>query len=479
MNRRNPAVLASLAFGLCLATAVAASAPGAPTAPYSASDLVTAAALRDSAARDNEAYRLVESLTTEVGPRLSGSDGDRAAVAWAVRELKRLGFAHVTAQPVMVPHWIRGVASAEVLGQPGHDLVVAALGGSVGTPESGITAPIVRFADLAALKAAAPGSLAGKIAYVAKSMPRSRDGHGYGETVDGRVDGPAVASARGAVGFLLRSVGTDHNRIAHTGITDYTVDAPAIAALAVSAPDADLLDRLIARGDPVTVRIRSSARSLPDVPSANVVGEIVGASRPGEVVLLGAHLDSWDLGEGAIDDGAGVAIVTAAAHAIQASGHAPARTIRVVLFAHEEGGGAGARAYAASTATGPEAHVAALEADFGSGRVFRLRRQVAPAANAAVDAIARVLAPIGVTDAGTGAHGGADISKLKARGVPVLDLGQDGTTYFDVHHTANDVLGAIDKADLNQVVAAYAATAWLLANTSVALGPLPASPAEE
>lgn len=444
---------------------------GATPATFGAADLRIAAGLRDTAMAGSDAYAIVTSLTTQVGPRLAGSPGDRAAVAWAQAKLAELGFVHVHAEPVTVPHWIRGEASVTLQADPSRPLVVAALGGSVGTPDEGLTAPVVRFDDYAALKAAAPGSLAGRIAYVAKRMPRSRDGRGYGASVAGRTDGPAVASAKGAIGYLLRSVGTDHERIAHTGITMYGTDAPPIAAVALSNPDADLLDRRIAAGETPTVTMRVTARTLAPVLSANVIGEITGSEHPEEVVVLGAHLDSWDLGEGAIDDGAGVAIVTAAARTILASGHAPRRTIRVVLYAHEEGGGAGAQAYALSTQAAVEPHYAALEADFGSGRVFQLRSSVAPGLEATVGALARVLAPLGVTYAGGGAHGGADIGPLRERGVPVFDLGQDGTFYFDVHHTASDTLAQIDEKDLNQAVAAYAATAWLLACAEGTFGP--------
>lgn len=446
---------------------------GAEAGPFAAADLGAASQLRDRARAGSGAFEIVASLTTEVGPRLSGSAGDAAAVVWAERLLRDAGFANVRTEPVTVPHWVRGDASVILAGTPARPLVAAALGGSSGTPDEGLAGEVVRFADLAALRAAPAGSLSGRIAFVAKRMTRSRDGHGYGETVDARVEGPSVASAAGASAFLLRSVGTDHDRVAHTGITQYGTAAP-IPAVALSNPDADLLERRLARGTQ-TVQVRVTARTLPPAQSANVIGEIVGRDHPEQVVLLGAHLDSWDLGEGAIDDGAGVAIVTAAARTILAAGHAPRRTIRVVLFAHEEGGGNGARAYAEHTAGATEPHVAALEADFGGGRVYGLRNGAAPAVASRLGPLLKVLAPLGIGDLGPGARGGADIGALRARGVAVFDLSQDGSRYFDIHHTANDTLSALDAADLDQVVAAYAATAWLLADSDAVLGPPPAN----
>ncbi len=464
---------------LGLGAALAAPAEATDTPSFSASDLKIAASLRDSTLAGSEAYRIVESLTTEVGPRLSGSAGDRAAVAWAQKKLIELGLTHVHAQPVTVPHWVRGEASVTLAGTPSRALVTAALGGSVATPDEGLSAEVVRFADLDALKAAPMHSLDGRIAYVGKVMPRARDGHGYGEGVGARVDGPSVASARGAIGFLLRSVGTDHARIAHTGITEYAPDVVPIPAVALSNPDAELLDRRIAGGEHVLVNLRVTARSLPEAQSANVIGEITGSEHPEQVVVLGAHLDSWDLGQGAIDDGAGVAIVSAAARSIIASGHVPRRTIRIVLFAHEEGGGAGAKAYELSTRGAPEQHYAGLEADSGSGRVWRLKSSVAPAAEPAVAQLLKVLAPLGVANAGGGAHGGADVGPLNARGVPVIDLGQDSSLYFDVHHTASDTLAEIDEKDLNQAVAAFTATAWLLGNAQGSFGPVATRPSAE
>ena len=460
-------LLPALALGPRLHAATAA--PG--TAVFSAADQKTAATLRDRALAGSDAYALVGSLTGEVGPRLAGSPGDRAAVAWAQAKLTELGFARVRIQPVTVPHWVRGEASVVLAGNPPRALVCASLGGSIGTPDEGLSAPVRRYAGLAALKAAPEGSLAGQIAYVSARMPRSRDGAGYGPTVEARNTGPAIAAAKGAIGFLLRSVGTDHDRIAHTGITEHAADTAPIPAIAISNPDADLLDRRVASGGAVTVTLRSSARTLPPALSANVIGEIIGRERPDEVVVLGAHLDSWDLGEGAIDDGAGVAIVTAAARTILAAGEAPRRTIRVVLYAYEEGGGAGSQVYAHATAGTPEPHYAALEADSGSGRVFRVKSAVAAGNEAALASLVRVLAPLGIVAERGQAHGGADIAPLHERGVPVFDLGQDATTYFDVHHTANDTLAQIDRKDLDQAVAAFTATAWLLANANGSLGP--------
>lgn len=452
---------------LILAACLCACAlPAAGAGSVSDDDLKSAATLRDAALKDDLAYQLVASLTTEVGPRLAGSAGDRAAVAWAQRALAAIGLGQVRTQEVIVPHWERGGIEARITEPFPQPLAAVALGGSVGTAEAGIEAEIVAFDRVETLATAARDTVEGRIVYLGAHTDRERDGSGYGRTVRNRTAGASVAASLGAVAIAIRSVGTSDDRLAHTGTVSYTADAPRIPAVAVSDPDADLIERMLAGGGTVRLALKLATRDLPQASSANVIAEIPGSELPGEVVLLGAHLDSWDLGTGAIDDAAGVAIVGAAASLIARSGLKPRRTVRVVLFANEEFGLSGGRVYAESLGENLAAHVVMMEADFGTGRVFRLQSRVAEDALAVVDRIHGALEPLGIERGGNEGHGGSDLSPLRELGVPVLSLDQDGTRYFDLHHSANDTLDKIDPEALRQAVAAFATTAFLAAQAN-------------
>jgi carboxypeptidase Q len=433
-------------------------------APVSSQDFrATASALRDEAMKGTRAFEIVRSLTAEVGPRSAGSPGDARAVEWGVRTMKALGFQNVRAEKVTVPHWDRGAESGEIVSPWPQPVALAALGGSVGTPAGGIEAEVVQVPDVAALEkpdAVLAGRVKGKIVFINKRMERRRDGSGYGEAVGGRSRGAALAGKLGAAAVLIRSVGTDNNRTPHTGAMRYEEGGPRIPAAALSNPDADLLESQLASGKPVVFRLKLGARLVGDAGSANVVGEIPGREKPDEVVLLGCHLDSWDLGTGAVDDGAGCAIMMEAARRIGELKQRPRRTIRVVLFANEEFGLSGARAYAEAHAAELPKHILAGESDFGSGKVWRISSRVAPETLSAFDAIAGLLAPIGVERGDNEAGGGADLIPMVPARVPVAGLNQDGTEYFDWHHTANDTLDKIDPKDLDQNVAAWAAVAY-------------------
>jgi carboxypeptidase Q len=448
-------------------------------ADWSDQQLATAAALRDRALSGTSAYEHVMSLVTEVGPRSAGSSGDAAAVRWGLNKLGSLGFSNVRTQDVLVPRWVRGHAEVTLAGPVPQPLVAVALGGSVGTSEDGIEAQVLEVASLDALNALPATSVGGKIVFINQRMERTRDGSGYGVTVKIRTDGPSAAGQLGAAAVLIRSVGTSDERHGHTGTTRYRVDAPRIPALALSNPDADQLARWLKPGKPVRLRVKSTARELPATWSANVIGEIPGTDRANEIVLLGAHLDSWDLGQGAIDDGAGVAIVMEAARLIGRLERKPARTVRVVLFANEEFGLSGANEYARLVGDEAPRHVLAVEADLGGGPVWRVQSVVAPEALPAVDTLREVLKPLSLEAGGNEAHGGSDIGPLRALGVPILDLSQDATRYFDVHHTVNDTLAQIDGKTLNQVVAAYAVTAYLAASKNGNFGRLPPQEKEQ
>jgi hypothetical protein len=470
---------ASRSFCPLVAVAFFATPAFGQSPPDPQADAISAtSALRGAALESNVAYSVAQSLTAEVGPRSAGSEGDRAAVAWALAQMQDIGLANVRAESVTVPHWERGTADVHVVEPWPQKLTCTALGGSVGTDESGVEAPVLEVADLDALAQLPERVVRGTIVYFSARMERTRDGAGYAKTVLARRDGPAEAARRGAVGVLLRSVGTSSSRFAHTGATLYKTDVPAIPALALAHADADLLEQELASGSPVVVRLQLTSRALGTARSANVVGEIPGRG-PG-IILLTAHLDSWDLGTGALDDAAGVAIALAAAQLIaRQAPPPPARTLRVILFANEENGLSGAKAYAAEHADEFDAHVLGMEADFGTGRVWRLDSRVADTALPVIGTMYDALAPLGVERGGNEAHGGADLGPLKDLGMPVLDLVQDGTRYFDFHHTADDTLDKIDREDLSQAVAAFATAAYIAAAVETDFGRLPPAPPKE
>ncbi len=294
--------------------------------------------MRERALGDDTAYEFVTALTTEIGPRLASGDNDARARAWAIARFKALGFDKVYTEPVTYPKWVRRHESGEIVSPYPQHLVLIALGYSFATPAGGLTAEVVRFADLAALKAADPATVKGKIVYIGFRMQRKRDGHDYETASAIRIDGPPAAAGKGAAAYLLRSAGTDaHERIAHTGVTGFeTAAAHGIPAAALSNPDADQLERELAYHKPVMVKLDLDVGFDGEYTGANVIGELTGSKYPEQIVDIGGHLDSWDPGTGAIDDGAGVAIAAAAAHLIAQLPQRPDRTIRVIAFANEE-----------------------------------------------------------------------------------------------------------------------------------------------
>ncbi|HTU64919.1 MAG TPA: M20/M25/M40 family metallo-hydrolase [Steroidobacteraceae bacterium] len=450
-----------VAFLLSLVAAASAAPPAKNAGSFSRADLAAATTLRERALADATAYQLVESLTTEVGPRPAGSPGDRAAVAWAQREMQRLGFANVHTVAATVPHWVRGDAEFSVLAPWPQTMPTLALGGSVGTGSEGLEAAAVMVRDLDALKQLPADAVRDRIVFFNLRMERTRDGSGYGKAVAVRAYGPSAASALGATGVVIRSISTSNTRFPHTGALRYSADSPRIPALAISNPDADALERQFASGKPVRLRLRSTSRELPDAQSASVVGEIPGTDLADQVVILGAHLDSWDPGVGALDDGAGVAIMMGAARLISGLEVKPRRTIRVVLFANEEFGTSGSRAYVAALGAATDKHVLGFEADIGAGPVWRLSSRVHPDQVPAVDAIFRALAPLKLERGDNEARGGADLEGLSKLGMPILEPNLDASKYFDVHHTANDTMAQVDPATLRQSVAAFAVSVWL------------------
>jgi carboxypeptidase Q len=468
---------AALLAGLAMAGATGRTHPQTHETPaFSAADLAHAHSLRERGLQDMQAYALVESLVTEVGARAAGSPNDARAVQWALARLRHLGLANVRAEPVPLRAWQRGPAQARLTAPYPHTLVMTALGNSVGTPPQGLEAELAYYADLQALKADDSERPRGRLVFIDQKTERTRDGSGYGRAVAARSAGAVEAARRGAVAVAIRSIGTDHDRIAHTGAMRYDAQVAQIPAFAVSAPDADLIARLHARGLVPRLHVSLQAHSGVVATSHNVIGEVPGTDLAGQVVLIGAHLDSWDVGHGALDDGAGVAIVAAAARLLLEGGPRPRRTVRVVLFANEENGLDGAHAYGEKYQGVP--HQLIGESDFGAGRVWRLAGRARPDAVPLFTAMGGVLAPLGIDLAEGPALNqgspGPDAGVLMRRHHwPAIALTQDGSGYFDVHHTENDTLDKVDPGQLAQNVAAWAVVAWLAAQAPQDFGPLP------
>ena len=430
--------------------------------------------LRDAALKDDVAYDIVEGLTTEVGPRLAGTEAEARARTWAVRRLKALGFRNVHVEMTTMPTWVRGAETAEIVAPFPQRLVLTALGGSGATAPQGLTAEVVGFDSIDDLKAAPAESVLGRIVFVSHAMRPNQDGSGYGYYGAVRRSAPAIAAQKGAAAIVIRSLGTDYHRNPHTGLTNWGGVTP-IAAAALSIPDAENLQRMLKRKQKVTLHLVLTPRFLGDQPTGNVIADVPGTDAKAGMILVGGHLDSWDLGTGAIDDASGVAIVAAAAKRVMDSGR-PRRTIRVIWFGDEETGGAGSKAYFAAHKDDKVVFVA--ESDFGADRVWRFESAFAPANQALADRIAASLFPLGI-NRGTGeVEAGADLGAWVKAGVAGGDLNQDGTRYFDIHHTPDDTLDKVDPEQLRQNVAAWTAMLSLIADAPEEIVRLPAKPAE-
>lgn len=424
-------------------------------------------AIRAAALQDDVAWTFTEGLTTEVGPRPAGTPQEARARDWAVTKLKALGFSNVRAEPYRMPVWVRGRDEARILSPFPQNLVLAALGNSGSTPDKGIEGELVYFPTIADLEAAPDASVAGKIAFVSHAMTATQDGSSYGHFGAARRQGPSIASRKGAIAILIRSIGTDHHRLPHSGVQMWADGVTPIPAAALSVPDAEQLVRVIARGQPVKVHLTLTSKMLKDQPSGNVIAEIPGSDPAAGMVVAACHLDSWDQGTGAIDDATGCGIVAAAALQVAKHGQ-PRRTIRLLMAGAEEVGGDGARAY--YEAHGTEKHALAIESDFGADRVWRVDFKLPQGHEALAGRIAGALAPLGIATGTQQAGGGADIAPLVKAGVPVIDLQQDGTRYFDLHHTPDDTLDKVDPVQLRQNVAAWAVTLDAVANAPESMG---------
>lgn len=456
MNR----ILPGAAAALFAALAPAAAQEGVAATSLTEAQRRTVDRLIDAGLEDDRAYGILKSLTTEIGPRLGGSEQEARARDWAVEKLKSLGFQNVRIEPFDMPYWSRVEERAAIVSPYPQPLAVTALGGSIATPEGGAVGEVVRFGSLAALLAAPADGFAGKIIFVYEPMARTQDGSSYGAAVAKRSQAGVEAGKRGAAAAIIRSVGTDSRRNPHTGVGVRGGGPSAVPIAALSNPDADQLARALeASGEPVVVRLDIAVKTKETAQSGNVVGEIPG--RTDELIVVGGHLDSWDLGTGAIDDGAGVAITTAAAKLVDELPGKPQRTIRVVLWGAEEVGLFGARAYAERHADELDKHVIASESDFGAGVVYRFDTRFGEANAAKAKPMAEALARLSIIPGGNEGGGGPDVGPLMRAGVPVARLYQNGWDYFDLHHTPDDTLDKVDPDALKQNVAAWAAFIYM------------------
>jgi hypothetical protein len=418
----------------------------------------------DSAARilgrsliSHQGLERLSILCDEVGARLSGSPGADRAVEWCQERLRDEGFANVRAEPVMVPRWVRGSHRVRMTAPYAADLAACALGGSIGTPEGPITGSVVAVSSFRELRELGQEQVQGKIVLFNRAMKRNGGSmNGYGAVVSLRTQG-------------ARSVGTDQARLPHTGAMNYQDDVPRIPAIAVAGEDADQIQRMLDRGTEVVLSIELGCQTLDDYPSANVVAEFIGRESPDEIILVGGHLDSWDLGTGALDDGAGCMIAWEAVRLLMELGLQPRRTIRLVLFMNEENGLRGGFGYAETHAAEVEKHICAIEADSGAGRPLGFRAGMDKAAIPAVEEIAQLLQGIGADAIQVGGSGGADISPLYRKGVPCMGLRQDVTYYFDYHHTAADTFDKVGPFELSLSIASMSIMTYVLAEMETSL----------
>ncbi len=442
-----------VAAAICLATASARAQAGAsPVAGYQpVADRIIASALSDSAA-----WKRIAELTDTFGPRLSGSEALERSIDWVLAKMKADGLANVRGEEVMVPHWVRGEESATMTAPRTKKLTILGLGGTVGTPPGGVTAPVLvvsSFDDLTRRSAEAKGKI------VLFDVPFTS----YRETVAYRGLGPSAAAKAGAVAMLLRSVAAFSINSPHTGSTRYDTAAARIPAAAVTVEDAMLMHRLQERGQTPTVSLSLGARQLPDARSRNAVGEIVGRERPDEVVVIGGHIDSWDVGQGAMDDAGGVVAAWEALRLLKRLGLTPRRTIRVVGWTNEENGTRGGQGYRARHQAEMDKHVFAMESDNGVFRPLGVRLQGTDAAIAMLRPVGQLLAKIDATKAERG-EGEADIGPTVAAGVPGAGLDVDGTRYFWYHHSDGDTPDKLDPAEVARCVATFAVWAYVVAD---------------
>jgi len=435
-----------------------------------------AVALRDYALSDNLSVDIVESLTTEVGPRRMGTDGDQRAISWALDKFKELGFDHFWTEEVLLDRgWVRGEAKAEILSPYPHNIVMTALGYSVGT-NGDLVGELVEFKTFSELEALPEGNnLKGKIAFVSYSMSdfKPQPGQslmgGYREGTKARSRGHVTAAKRGAEALIIRSVGTDNNRYAHTGSGySYEEGVKRIPAAAISAPDAILIQNILKRETPVIMKMNMTSEITGPQKGANIIGEITGSEHPDQYLVLGAHIDSWDEGTGALDDGAGVGSMMAAAAFIGQMEKRPKRSLRVLLFAGEEIGFYGVNDYIKKHKDDLDKHVLGAEVDSGGGRVHTLIPGVGSTALSVINEMHKFIAPLGIVlSEENNAKGASDMSVLGEAGMPALNFSQNSNDYFKYHHTPNDTFDKIIAEDMRYLTAAYSTIFYLAAEMPI------------
>jgi carboxypeptidase Q len=449
-------------------------AQGPAAAPYSETTLANMRTIQKAALQSDYAYKQTAYLSNNIGPRLSGSPEAQRAVEYVADEMRKLGL-EVRLQKLTVPHWVRGAETGELTRFPGmaagstRKVVLTALGGSTATPEQGLTAPVVVVRDFAELERIGRSGVAGKIVLFNNPFDRklAEAGFGsqaYGQAVAYRGSGAIAAARFGAVAALVRSAGGSQNRLAHTGAMRYDPSVPKIPAAAVSAEDAETIAHLAAQGE-VRMRLILTPRTLPDTTSYNVIADLKGSERPDEIVIVSGHLDSWDLGTGALDDACGVAVSMQVPFLLKQLNIRPRRTIRMIAYMNEENGLVGGNEYAREETPNIAKHFAAIESDLGASHPIGILYTGKPE-------LAGFLAPVSAVLRGQGAAVaqlqpggvGADIGPLTNRGVPSFAPYFDTRTYFNYHHTEADTFDKIDPKELAEVGSVMAVLAYALAN---------------
>jgi Zn-dependent M28 family amino/carboxypeptidase len=463
------ALLLSASFAAWAQTPPSKPPAAPPTLSYSKELHDQLAAVRDAALTSDYAWHQLAHLTENIGPRPSGSPQAQAAAEYVAAEMRKLGL-EVRLEPAQVSHWIRGEEKAQLVEYPGQvpettqRIVLAVISGSSATPAEGITAEIVVVHNFAELTALGREKVAGKIVvfnvpYDERKALAGMSFEAYGEAVVYRGRGAKAAAELGAAASLVRSVGGADYRLPHTGYS-----APAgIPAAALAAEDAELIEHLAAQGR-VRMHLTLTPQSLPEVTGYNVVADLKGSEHPEQIVVVSGHLDSWDLGRGAIDDGGGLVISMAAAEVLQRLHLRPRRTLRVIAWMDEENGGGGNKAYAKAHAAEFSNHIAAIESDAGVAHPLGFYLKMPPAAIAALRPLADILRPVGATVFRWSEYSpGSDIDPLVEAGVPGIGIMADGRKYFDYHHTAADTLDKVDPQELRENAAAMAVMAYALA----------------
>ena len=458
--------------------------PTATPIVFSTQTLADLKKIQQAALSSDYAYKQVAHLANNIGPRLSGSAQAAKAVEYVANELKALG-CEVQLEKVMVPHWVRGEETAALIRWPGlvegttQKVVLTALGASVPTPKEGIIAEVVVAKNFDELKAMPRDKIAGKIVlfnytFDQRIADQGRGGEAYGQSVVYRSDGPSAAARQGAVACLVRSAGSGGYRLPHTGQTKYADDAPKIPAAAVTSEDAELIVDL-ARQGAVKMKLLLTPQTLPDVESANVIGDIKGSEHPEQIVIVSGHLDSWDLATGAIDDAAGVATAMEAVNLVRKLNLKPKRTIRVVAWMNEENGLAGGKQYAKNHEKDWANHFAVMEMDGGADHPVGLHIKAKPEVKEMLKPVAAILQESGAGALDFTEYAGADIGPIEKAGVPAFAPIQDGRFYFNYHHTPADTFDKIDPKHLAENSAVVAVWAYALANAEQ---PLPRSEPE-